>query len=316
MIEQEKLKKRSRQGALISTLGFVIIVMGFLFASWKLKDLNNEIGDKSYELDSIMDEVGNKRTDVIEITERFDSLEKENTSLEEKLLDKNTKIESLNIRVNTLHDQSETLKKDIGRQRNTIHVLNHNLEVKKVSLDSLKKEAISARTELTIQKDSIQKLEKNAENLAIQIKELNSEKLALNAFLDNYVSKEENRLTPRASSAGHSGNYQFKIWIDGPDNLLLKIDSVMYFFNHSSFRNPKVVVHNSQEGFETGYLGWGCLENMPISVYYKSGKQETLVLKMCDYLNSRLDEEDEIGPKGEIIPSKGRIPTRGEIPGK
>lgn len=55
-MNNDKLKNQARQGAIISGLGFVVILIGFIIAGSKLSELNNSIAEKTMEfqlLDSI-----------------------------------------------------------------------------------------------------------------------------------------------------------------------------------------------------------------------------------------------------------------------
>jgi cell division protein FtsB len=50
MINEDKLKKRSLQGSLISVIGFVFILIGFVYAGSNLNKLNVDINQKKAEL--------------------------------------------------------------------------------------------------------------------------------------------------------------------------------------------------------------------------------------------------------------------------
>jgi hypothetical protein len=52
-MDNKTLKRRSRQGSLISALGFFVILIAFVYASVKLSGLNNEINQKTSELNRI-----------------------------------------------------------------------------------------------------------------------------------------------------------------------------------------------------------------------------------------------------------------------
>lgn len=53
MLTSQELKKRSRQGALISIFGFLIIVAAMIYASVELSQVNQEITDKREVVDSL-----------------------------------------------------------------------------------------------------------------------------------------------------------------------------------------------------------------------------------------------------------------------
>lgn len=55
-MDNKQLKKRSRQGALISGLGFLVVLAAFALAAVQLGDLNDEIAVKSAEVVRLDDE--------------------------------------------------------------------------------------------------------------------------------------------------------------------------------------------------------------------------------------------------------------------
>jgi hypothetical protein len=63
-MDNEILKKRSRQGAMISLFGFFIIIMAFAFASWKLNSLNEVIALKSIEINALDSTILKQNSDI------------------------------------------------------------------------------------------------------------------------------------------------------------------------------------------------------------------------------------------------------------
>ncbi|MEI6683527.1 MAG: peptidoglycan-binding protein [Bacteroidota bacterium] len=53
MIDKEKIQRSSRQGAIMSAIGFIIIVISFLLAGYNLNKVNNEIKTANKKIDSI-----------------------------------------------------------------------------------------------------------------------------------------------------------------------------------------------------------------------------------------------------------------------
>lgn len=63
-MDNESLKKKSRQGALISSAGFLIIIFSFVFASLKLKSLNDEIAIKSVQISTLDSTIVKQSSDI------------------------------------------------------------------------------------------------------------------------------------------------------------------------------------------------------------------------------------------------------------
>src|SRR6056297_7844 len=62
MLDSKELKKRSRQGAMISIFGFLIVISAMAYASVELTELNQEIEEKRVVADSLQTKI-NELTD-------------------------------------------------------------------------------------------------------------------------------------------------------------------------------------------------------------------------------------------------------------
>ncbi|MDN5203637.1 hypothetical protein QQ008_19770 [Fulvivirgaceae bacterium BMA10] len=301
-MDNRTLKRRSKQGALISSFGFIIIVAAFAFASWKLEDLNSIIVQKNSELTEVSKSVDIKKVEEKQLRDDNEKLKKSNIDLQDQLLNKNKTVTSLSENVNRLQVSKQNLNQELAVKQESFNTLNKKIITTADSLAYFKRQTIFIQNQLKQKKDSTLLMEERISKLNSQLLELESEKNALNSFLDNYTTKDNLRIEPRATASPVGKYYNFKIWLDIPQTQLRKISKVTYFFNHSSFKNPSVTVDSPKDGFRTGYTGWGCLNNMPITVTFNNGKEETIIFKMCSYINDG------------SVPSKGgsNIPIKGK----
>jgi len=304
MINNELLKRRSKQGAFISLLGLLLVILGFAFTSKKLVTLNEQIDLKTNELTLVLDSVADKRGELDTLRATNASLQTTNGEIEKELRVRNARIEDLTVQTCRLKKTAQALGKELMVKREVVKTLTDTIVMKSDSLIYYRQQVILAEDELGVKRDSVSKLESRIQQLNLELKKVTSEKVALNSFLDQYESPGDNtKITPKASVEGVENNYHFTIWLDMTDKQLKKIKSVEYFFNHSSFKNPRVLVDNPAGGFKTTYTGWGCLDNMPITITFSGGRQETIVFKMCDAVNSAM-------PNGPGIPVKTPKPLR------
>lgn len=299
-MDNKKLKKSSRQGALISSFGFILILFGFGFASMKLISLNEEITTESNKLIVITDSISVRTIENDKLESSNNNLEIQNKDLLRQLSVKNESINTLSGNVKTLDKQVSKLSDTLVSKHALINSLNNNIVINTEDLFNLKKQAVTAQAELKAKRETVRQLDERISNLDIQLKKLQSETNALNSYWDNNLDKNNSDIVPKATSTKTGKYYDFKIWLDIPASQLKKINTITYFFNHKSFRFPKVVVENPNNGFETVYTGWGCLANMPITITYNNGKEETIVFKMCEYIN---DASIRI-KGGNIVPKK------------
>lgn len=86
---------------------------------------------------------------------------------------------------------------------------------------------------------------------------------------------------PRTDKQGY---YKFDIRLRGVESVKHRIVKVVYDFNHPSFKNRFVTVTNKNNGFSTGYDGWGCLYGLGATIYFDDNSTETFSIDMCDIL--------------------------------
>lgn len=80
------------------------------------------------------------------------------------------------------------------------------------------------------------------------------------------------------------GYYKFDIRLRGVENVKDHIVKVVYDFNHPSFKNRYVTVTDKNNGFRTGYDGWGCLYGLGATIYFDDDTFETFSIDMCELL--------------------------------
>lgn len=77
---------------------------------------------------------------------------------------------------------------------------------------------------------------------------------------------------------------QYKLWLDVPAGRQGEISEVEYFFNHPTFRNKIQISKSSNNGFQVGYTGWGCLRRIVITLVLKNGTRKKVDFSMCGAL--------------------------------
>jgi hypothetical protein len=96
-------------------------------------------------------------------------------------------------------------------------------------------------------------------------------------------------VTPRADAV-HTGEYfndgkpkrYYSLWLDIPASRKDEIESVGYFFNHPSFRDKHMTGDPATPGFKVGYIGWGCMKRLVITLKLKNGQRKELDFNMCE----------------------------------
>lgn len=81
MNDLKGLKKKSKQGALLSGIGFFVIICSFLYATRKISAVNAQIKQKNIELDSLTQSVGKMNSELIEKSNKIQSFKQEISGL-------------------------------------------------------------------------------------------------------------------------------------------------------------------------------------------------------------------------------------------
>ena len=69
---------------------------------------------------------------------------------------------------------------------------------------------------------------------------------------------------------------------------MAQIDSIVYEFNHPTFRQKEQTGRNRASGFRVGYTGWGCLSSVVVTFNVR-GSNETpphVDFDMCNAIDA------------------------------
>jgi len=78
--------------------------------------------------------------------------------------------------------------------------------------------------------------------------------------------------------------FNFIVWLDLPYVRKADIQQVQYVFGDSSFLRNRHKSSESSNGFAVGYLGWGAMRSVPITVAPNQGPEFTIEFRMFDEL--------------------------------
>ena len=87
-----------------------------------------------------------------------------------------------------------------------------------------------------------------------------------------------------AEPTNQKGRYYFRIQLRGIENIKESIVKVVYDRNHPSFDQRYVTTFDKDNNFQGGYEGWGCLQNLGITIYFNNNTKKTFYIDMCKKL--------------------------------
>lgn len=98
------------------------------------------------------------------------------------------------------------------------------------------------------------------------------------------LSEVEIEPVVNAYSTDKADKYKFRIELRGINQISDRITKVIYNWNHDSFKQPYLTSTDVANDFRAEYTGWGCLQEVIVTVYFDDGSEQSFELDMCAYL--------------------------------
>jgi hypothetical protein len=164
-------------------------------------------------------------------------------------------------------------------------VLGFSISKKATEFRELKASAATAKSDLTTIKDQTRESQAALVKIKAEYATLkaNTEKLyAVNVTPANqvYAVKASAKATGRKTSSGKP-LYDFSAYVDAPSDVIADIASVTYGFDHPTMRKPVQTETDRSDRFRVGYMGWGCLQEVKVTVKLTDGNVHSFDFDMC-----------------------------------
>jgi hypothetical protein len=170
-----------------------------------------------------------------------------------------------------------------------------NLSQKRAQLASLTTQLDSLSAQLSSVNNQIEVARSQRDDLLRELRELQDRLTALKRQQPGLAAQLpglpiEAAVVPRASKEPYrrgeknGDHFVFSTWLEVPGNRAAEIREVTYFFNHPTFREPRMVSRDGSNGFRVQYVGWGCLDRVIITLRLSDGSTRPLDFDMCSAL--------------------------------
>lgn len=98
-------------------------------------------------------------------------------------------------------------------------------------------------------------------------------------------NEKVSNITPTVTADYINKNrYNFRVQLRGIADLKEFIREVVYDRNDPTFKERFQVVKNKATNFESTYIGWGCLDHLLITIYFKDNSTKVIDFNMCKQL--------------------------------
>lgn len=171
--------------------------------------------------------------------------------------------------------------------------LENEISEKKAQAEQLATEEAAAKRRIAALQQDYATLKANAEKL-----------YAVKVTPENQVYELKAAAQATGQTRGRQPQYQFAIYVNSSARTLESIRSVEYRFDHPSFDQQQLVTDDAGNRFKVGYLGWGCLNRVGVTVALKDGTTHKFDFNMCRSLGPPWGKTDAFPSKGDAYPSK------------
>lgn len=235
-----------------------------------------------------------------------------------RVKEETAKIEGLREQATNLEAEKNTVRTELAGLRAGVNDLEELKEQLEKEVDGLKTKVAEAEAEWRFAEESFQVASRRASDFEQALNAPTNrnfyEKFAKSAPIQTVVR-------PRASAEPIRDNpsrFNFALWVEVPEWRKDEIESVAYRFNHPTFVNKVQRSNHPDDGYRVGYVGWGTLHRVVITIHLRAGGQREIAFDMAAALNQ--SAEADVPTKGAPkkrqiqIPFKGRskVPFRGQ----
>jgi hypothetical protein len=92
---------------------------------------------------------------------------------------------------------------------------------------------------------------------------------------------------PTGTRGSMGANYEFTFRLDEPPDKLAAIERVVYHMEHPTFKQKDYLATDRSSGFSQRYLGWGCLADVLVTIYYRDRPPREIHWNMCESLSKQ-----------------------------
>ena len=149
--------------------------------------------------------------------------------------------------------------------------LENEITAKHAELAQLQQEEAAQKARIASLQKSFDTLKANAESL-YSVKVTPSHQV--------YEVRATAKALDKPAASGRV-QYEFALFINAPQATLAGIEKVTYHMDHESFDKKDYVSTNAAARFVAGYVGWGCLTEVQVTIQWKSGSAQQLDFDMC-----------------------------------
>jgi hypothetical protein len=295
---EKKLRTSSVQASVATIIGGVFVVGSLVMAFVKLNSLDTAIKASEKELAANEEQLGELQDELVVSKAELGDNQATLASVRADLKDTDARLADTSRKLEEAGDDL------LGKTRQKEEV-----ERQKAALEAQLQELDRNRA---ILEDEIRALEKQWQIASEQ----NSKRAEVIQALSDAAAQPiplEAVIQPRAVALPIEGGkgYLFKLWIGVPEPRKVEVKQVIYYFNHPSFGEDKLLKSTDPvNNFEVQYKGYGAMDRVIVTVHDTAGNKHKLAFNMYGALEADGAKPLVGGPDivRKTAPVKGGIP--------
>lgn len=199
-------------------------------------------------------------------------------NLDTQVASKTNQINRLSETTDILSTNLETLSAQIVEKGVVIKDKEQNIRDLSSRLIDLEKQEVALAKQidaLRTQKDGlIEEFQKFGQNNSL---------IAAKIPLEAVITPKSKGIFAGMEQEVHMFNYS--LWLEVPKDREQELRRVSYYFNHPSYTQPTMHSSNHDDGFAVHYYGWGCLDNVIITLSLADRSERKVDFDMCAAVN-------------------------------
>jgi hypothetical protein len=178
----------------------------------------------------------------------------------------------------TTESQIQTLKLQAD-------VLTRENLAKTADNQALQVQASELQNPINTLKTEYNTLKTNVEHLNVITKtENSSSSVTLGVTGENQIFEIRATANALGRKIAQGPLYNFSLFVSASPDVIKSISKVTYGFYHPTFRQQVQETTDGLKNFTISYIGWGCLDDVVITVFFKDGTTRKSDFDMCKKL--------------------------------
>jgi len=89
-------------------------------------------------------------------------------------------------------------------------------------------------------------------------------------------------VVPTGKSSGNKTFYAVRFWVELPPDRQTEVAKVQYYFDNPTFVPKLWDSFDAKNGFQLKYTGWGCIDEVRVTLVARDGSLHNIPFKMCE----------------------------------